>query len=106
MHRGEPANKEADMQAGKAISNKDVPMEWQLWHDGTNQEVFTWQEPRRKESTVSCKDRKSTWSSGVRNVIRRGSAEVEMHKHQESVRDRATGAWPMLETNQQTKTTS
>ena len=26
-HRGEPANEEADIQADKAISNKDVPME-------------------------------------------------------------------------------
>jgi len=53
VHRGEPANKEADMQADKAISNKDVPMEWQLWDDGTNQAVLTWHEPRRKGSTVS-----------------------------------------------------
>jgi len=32
-------------------------------------------EPRRKGGTVSYEDRKSTWNSGVRKVIRRGSAE-------------------------------
>jgi len=31
-HRGEPANEEADIQADKAISGKDVPTEW---HDNT-----------------------------------------------------------------------
>jgi len=41
-HRGEPANEEADIQANKAISGKDVPM------GRTNRAVFTWQEPRRK----------------------------------------------------------
>jgi len=42
-HRGEPTNKEADIQADKAISGKDVPTEW---HNRTNRAVFTWQEPR------------------------------------------------------------
>jgi len=28
VHRGEPANEEADIQADKAISNMDVPTEW------------------------------------------------------------------------------
>ena len=60
---GEPANEEADIQADKAISGKDVSTEW---HD----RVFTWQEPRRKGGTVSYEDRKSTWNSGVRKVIR------------------------------------
>jgi len=32
-HRGEPANEEADIQEDKAISGKDVPLEW---HDRTN----------------------------------------------------------------------
>jgi len=32
-HRGEPANEEADIQADKAISGKDIPTEW---HDRTN----------------------------------------------------------------------
>jgi len=45
VHRGEPANEEADIQADKAISGKDVPTEW---HDRTNRAVFTWQEPRQK----------------------------------------------------------
>ena len=37
-HRGEPANEEADIQADKAVSGKDVPTEW---HDRTNRAVFT-----------------------------------------------------------------
>jgi len=36
-HRGEPANEEADIQADKAISGKDVPTEW---HDRKNRAVF------------------------------------------------------------------
>ena len=32
-HRGEPANEDADIQADKAISGKDVLTEW---HDKTN----------------------------------------------------------------------
>jgi len=71
-HQREPANEEADIQADKAISGKDVPTEW---HDRTNRAVFTRQEPRLKGGTVSYEDRKSTWNSGVRKVIRRGSAE-------------------------------
>ena len=71
-HRGEPANEEADIQADKAISSNDVPVEW---HDRTNQAVITWQEPRRKGGTLSYEDRKSTWNSGARKAIRRGSAE-------------------------------
>jgi len=31
-HRGEPANEEADIQADKAISGKDVPTEWHAGH--------------------------------------------------------------------------
>jgi len=52
-HRGEPADEEADIQADKAISGKDVPTEW---HDKTNRALFTWQEPRRKGGTVSYED--------------------------------------------------
>jgi len=52
-HRGEPANKEADIRADKAISGKNVPTEW---HDRTNRAVFTWQEPRQKGGTVSYED--------------------------------------------------
>jgi len=37
-HRGEPANEEADIQIDKAISGKDVPIEW---HNRTNRAVFT-----------------------------------------------------------------
>jgi len=43
-HPKKTANEEANIQADKAISGKDVPMEW---HD--NRAVFTWQEPRQKE---------------------------------------------------------
>ena len=74
VHRGESANEEADIQADKAISGKDVPTEW---HDRTNRTFFTWQEPRRKGGTVSYEDRKPTWNSGMRKAIRRGSAEEE-----------------------------
>ena len=88
-YRGAPANEEADIQAGKAISDKDVPTEW---HDRTNRAVFTWQEPCRKGGMVSYENRKSTWNSGVRKAIRRGSAEEEVSKH----RDRVTGAWKQI----------
>jgi len=83
-HRGEPAHEEADIQADKAISVKDVHTEW---HDRTNRAGFTWQEPRRKEGTVSYEVRKSTWNSRLRKAIRRGSAEEEVRKQ----RDRVTG---------------
>jgi len=88
-HRGEPANEEADIQADKAISSKDVSTEW---HDRTNRAVFTWQEPRRKGGTVSYEDRKSTCNSGVWKSIRRGSVEEEVRKHW----DRVTGAWKQI----------
>jgi len=52
-HRREPAIKEANIQADKAISGKDVPTEW---HDKTNRSVFTWQEPRWKGGTVRYED--------------------------------------------------
>ena len=41
---------------------------------------------------MSYEDRKSTWNSGVRKAIRRGSAEEEVRKH----RDRVTGAWKQI----------
>ena len=41
---------------------------------------------------MSYEDRKSTWNSGVRKAIRRGSAEEEVHKH----RDRVTRAWKQI----------
>jgi len=97
-HRGEPANEEADIQADKAISGKNVATEW---HDRTNRAVFTWQEPRRNGCTVRYEDRKSTWNGKVRKVIRRGSAEEEVRKNQ----DRAPSD-RSLKTNQQTQTTS
>jgi len=93
-HRGEPANEEADIQADKAISGKDVPTEW---NDRTNRAVFKWHELRRKEGTVSYEDRKSTWNSGVQTAIRRGSAEEEVCKH----RDRVTGAWKQISKQRQ-----
>jgi len=82
-------NEEADIQADKAISGKDVLTEW---HNRTNRAVFNWQEPHWKEGTVSYKDRKSTWNSRVWKAIRRGSAEEEVHKH----RDHVTGAWKQI----------
>jgi len=44
--RGEPANEEADIQADKAISSKDVPMEW---HDRTNRQSSHSKSLARKE---------------------------------------------------------
>jgi len=85
VHRGEPANKEADIQADKFISSKDVPTECR---NRTNRAVFIWQELLWKGGTVSYEHQKSTWNSGVRKTIRRGSTEEEVRKH----RDRATGA--------------
>ena len=41
---------------------------------------------------MSYEDRESTWNSGVRKAIRRGSAEAEVCKH----RDRVTGAWQQI----------
>jgi len=41
---------------------------------------------------VSYEDRESTWNSGVQKVIRRGSAEEEVRKHQ----DRGTGTWKQI----------
>jgi len=41
---------------------------------------------------VSYEDQKSTWNSGVRKAIRRGSAEEEVRKHL----DRLTGAWKQI----------
>jgi len=38
-HRGEPANEEANIQADKVISGKDVVTER---HDRTNRAFFTW----------------------------------------------------------------
>jgi len=89
-HRGEPANEEADIQADKVIPGKDVPTEW---HDRTNRAVFTWQEPRRKEGTVRYEDRKSTWNSGVRKAIRRGSAEEEVRHDPSMVMALQHGTW-------------
>ena len=41
---------------------------------------------------MSYEDQKSTWNSGVRKAIRRGSAEEEVRKHL----DRLTGAWKQI----------
>jgi len=43
---------------------------------------------------VSYEDRKSTWNSGVRKAIRRGSAVEEVHKH--LYRHGVTGAWKQI----------
>ena len=93
-HRGEPANEEANIQADKAISGKDVPTEW---HNRTNQAVVTWQEPHWKGGTVRYEDFMSMWNSGVRKAIRRRSAEEEVRKQQ----DRVTGAWKQISKQRQ-----
>jgi len=89
VHRGEPADEEADIQADKAIAGIDVPTEW---HDRTNRAVSTWQEPHRKGSTVNYEDRKSTRNSGVQKAIRCGLAEEEVRKH----RDCVTEIWKQI----------
>jgi len=74
-------------QADKAISSKDIPID-----NTTNRTAFTWQEPRWKGGMVSYGDQKSTWKTGMRKAIRRGSAEEVVCKHQ----DRLTGAWNQI----------
>ena len=86
-NRGEHTNEEADIQADKAISSKDIPID-----NRTNRAVFTWQEPRWKRGMVSYGDQKSTWKTGMRKAIRRGSAEEVVCKHQ----DRLIGAWNQI----------
>ena len=46
---------------------------------------------------MSYEDRKSMWNSGVRKVIRRGSAEEEVRKHWY----RVTGAWKQISKQRQ-----
>jgi len=82
-HRKESANKEADMQADKAISSKDVPTKW---HDRTNQAILTWIEHGRKEGTVRYEDQKSTRNSKVQKAKKRRSAEEEVRTHRDRVR--------------------
>ena len=52
-NQGEPGTEKTGIQADKAISSKDDPMEC---HDRTNRSVFSWQEPRQKGGTVSYED--------------------------------------------------
>ena len=54
--------------------------------------MITWQEPRQKGGKLSYENQKLTWNSGVRQAIRRGSAEEGVHKYQ----DRVTGAWKQI----------
>jgi len=96
-HRGDlfPANEEADIQADKVVSGINVPTGWIDWTNGASMPetgVFTWQEPRRKEGTVSYGDRKSTCNSRVRKAMRQRSEQEEVRKH----RDRVTGAWKQI----------
>jgi len=94
--QGQASNEEANFQADKAISSNNVPTKW---YDRTNRAVFTWQQPHQKGCTVSYEDQKSTWplKSGVRKVIKQGSAEEEVHKH----RDRATRACKQISKQRQ-----
>jgi len=74
-HRGESANEEADIQVDKATSDKSSSFRM-----------------ARASPKRGYEDRKSTWNSGARKVIRRGSVEEEVRKH----RDRVTGAWKQI----------
>jgi len=86
-HRGEPANKGADILADTAISDPKVGKEW---CQRTNQAIFTLEKPCREAEKVTYQDRHSS----VRDAIRRGASENKVQKHEE----RLIGAWRQMST--------
>jgi len=58
-HRGEPANKGADILADNATSDSKVGKEW---CQRTNRAVFTWKQPCREAGKVTYQDRHSTFN--------------------------------------------
>jgi len=88
-HQEEPANEQANIQADKAVSSRDVPTEW---HNRTNRAVFTWPEPCWKGSIVSYEDCKWTWNSRVQKAIGQGSLEEKVCKHWDCV----TESWKQI----------
>ena len=75
----------------KAISDPKIGKEW---CQRTNRAVFTWRKPCREAGKVTYQDRHSIFNNIVRDAIRRGAAENEVHKHQ----DKLTGAWRQMST--------
>ena len=105
-HWGEPANEESN----KAISSKDVPMEWQnrIIKQSSHGKNLVWKEVqwtfehielpaklldyflRSNRSYINqYEDQKSTCNSRVRKAMKRRSAEDEVRKHQ----NRVTRVW-------------
>jgi len=76
-HRGEPANKGADILEDKAISDPKVGQEW---CQQTNRALFMWKKPCREAGKLTYHDRHSTFNNNVRDAIRRGAAENEVQK--------------------------
>ena len=88
-HLGEPATEGADILADKAISDPKVGKEWCQW---TNRAVFTWRKPCREAGKVTHQDRHSTFNNSVKDAIRRGAAENEVPKPED------TGVWRQMNT--------
>jgi len=91
VHRGEPANDEADILTNETISDPKVGKEW---CQRTNRAVFTWKKTCREAGKVTYQDCHSTFNNSVRDTIRRGAAENKVPKYEE----RLTGAWRQMST--------
>jgi len=90
-HQGKPANEGADILADKAISDPKVGKEW---CQRTSRAVFTWKKLCREAGKVNHHGYHSTFNNSVRDAIRRGAAENEVLKHDESL----TGACRQIST--------
>jgi len=69
------------------------------WCQRTNRAVFTSKKTCREAGKVTYQDHLSTLNNSVSDAIRRGAAENEVQKHEE------TEAYRCLETNQHTQAT-
>ena len=78
----------------KAISDLKVGKEW---CQRTNRVVFTLKKSYREAGKVTYQDRHLTFNNIVRDAIRRGPEENEVHKHEE----RLIGAWRQMSTLRQ-----
>ena len=90
-HQGGPANKGADIQADKAISDPKIGKQW---CQRTNRAVFTWKNLCCEAGKVTYQDHHSAFDNSVSDAIRRRAAENEVPKHNE----RLTGAWRQMST--------
>jgi len=95
-HRGEQANEGTDIlaRADKTISDPKVGKEWSK---RKKREDNTWKKPCREAGKVTYQDRHLTFNNIVRDAIRRGPEENEVHKHEE----RLIGAWRQMSTLRQ-----